>query len=758
MKYRVLIALCSAPLVNLVATTSAQADEKRLDTVSVTAVHKATDLVDIPASVEILTDETLDVANALNSAEDVTRLLTGVQAAVANGSQVAFQIRGIGAVDHQALTPGAAAVYQDGVYLATNVQTGLMLYDLERVEVLKGPQGTLYGRNASSGAINFLSRSAASEQLNYVDASYGRFERLDLSGGYGGDLSDEVSYRVAGRYLEQGPVLDNVQSNPAIATGPEAAGGERDELGLRASLAWDAREATSLLLRAHYEQDRGINPTPRNDALNIGKHEISSEGDGIQNTDNEFFGASARAITEIEGWSVTSLTAIEGYNQQYGFDFDGTPAPFGVSSLNANLSYDRGFVQVSEELHVQKSFGWGDALLGGFASYDDFEQRYVIWCGVLDPDTLVGTCPYVGAAGRVGPNPASPGVARTLVTDIEQSRTTLALFSYNDINLTDRLTLTVGGRFTHESIEGEGRGQHVFDDGTIALNNRDGAGPAIGSNEIDEDRFSGNLALRYAFDGIGTAYVSVANGYKSGGFNGEVQNNALHFADEGLFDAETVTSYEAGFKSAVSDPLSWSLAAFYQDYDAPQARIFVSFDLPDGATIISNSLSNLDEATAYGLEVSGRWSPVKNLDLDAGVTFLETEISQTNNLGGNAALFDGNALPFSSDVTGRLSARYTRAVMDDVGATATVSAKYNGAFYLDAEGLETRRQDAYTLLDASLALRFDQNGLEVGLWGRNLLNEDYATSGYGFIGYNTFRSDPATYGVRLRYEFQSTTG
>ena len=182
---------------------------RRLDPVVTTATPSAAPLTDIPMSVSVIGSDALNLTDAYLGAEDITDLLTGVDAAVANGTQVAFQIRGIGAVDHQALTPTAAAVYSDGVYLATNVQTGLMLYDLDRIEVLKGPQGTLYGRNASGGAINFITARPGSDQTRYVRAGYGNFNRVDLGGAYGNASDNGFSYRLAWRYLSRDAALDN---------------------------------------------------------------------------------------------------------------------------------------------------------------------------------------------------------------------------------------------------------------------------------------------------------------------------------------------------------------------------------------------------------------------------------------------------------------------------------------------------------------------------------------------------------------------
>ena len=748
-------AALAAPLAlsPLIARADAPESDRRLDPVVVTATQRPQPLSEIPGSVSVVAGDRAGAVNALDGAAEITSLVSGVQAAVANGTQVAFQIRGIGAVDHQALTPSAAAVYSDGVFLATNVQTGLLTYDIERVEVLKGPQGTLYGRNASSGAINFITARPGPDQTQYLEARIGRFDRVDLTGAGGVSLGETASLRLAGRYLREASTLDNVETVASLPAGPDAAGGERAALGLRGSLLWQPSADTEFLLRVHYEAEDGINPSPRNDALDLKSHEISVAGDGLQDTGNDFHGVSAELTRPLGQWELTSLSALEGYRQQYGFDFDGTPAPFGDPTLNANLAYDRDYWQASQEFRLQRGWTGGHTLLGLAAATDDFRQRYTIWCGVLDPETLLGTCRYVGAPGRVGPEPASQGTATTLVTDIDQTRDSLALFSHNTIELTRRWTATLGARLTHERIEGAGEGRHIFDDGTVALNNRGGLGPARGGNRIDETKLTGQAALSYRFSGAGTAYASVSTGYKSGGFNGEVQNNATHFSDEGLFAAETVTAYELGFKAQPTDSLAWTLAAFHQDYDAPQARIFVRFDLPDGSSIISNSLSNLDAAVSRGVEGTLDWRPVDGLDLTAGLTLLDTQIDQESDLGGNAELFDGNPLPFASEVSATLGARYEWQVGASARAALRADAKYRSEFYLDAEGLAARRQEGYATLDGEATLYLDRHGLSLGLWGRNLTDEDYAVSGFGFIGYNTFRSGPLSWGVRLRKDF-----
>ena len=724
------------------------ASEKEAEIV-VTATKIEKTVQELGHSVSVVDGEVL---SHFDGAEDLSQRVSGLQAAVANGSQIAFQIRGIGAVDHQALTPTAAAVYVDGTFQATNVQTSPLLFDIDRAEVLKGPQGSLYGRNASSGAINFNSVLPDDEASGYIGAEFGNFDRFNLNAAATLPVSDIFSLRLSGRYLTQGPTLDNVVTNPEVEA-PEDAGGRRDEFGLRAIGRLEASPNTEVLLNIHYAEDNGINPAPLNDSLDLDRHEISIGPDGIQDTDNEFWGGSATVTHDFGNLTLVSHTAYEAYNQQYGFDFDGTPQPFGVPSLNSNLRYDRDFVQVSEELRLSYVSDRAELMAGIYLESEDFDQEYLLFCGVLNPETLLGTCRYVGAPGRVGPNPASDGTATTLQSLITQSRKTAALFTYNTLQITPQLDVVIGARLTHENIQGRGEGRHYFDDGVIALNNRDGLGLAIGSNTISDTRLSGNFGFNYTLQDDTLLYASYSNGFKSGGFNGEVINNATHFSDEGLFGAETVNALEAGVKFS-RDTLAFNLAGFYQFYDNPQARIFVPFVTDNGGSFTSNSLSNLDKATSFGLDADVTWTPIKGLDLFAGITLLDTEINQEENpnVPQNAENFDGNPLPFASDFSGVLSARYEWALNENMNVSIKGDGKYQSAFYLDAEGLEDRRQSGYEIIDGQATLHF-KNGVDLGIWGRNLTNSDFAESGFGFIGYNTFRGDPRSYGASVRFSY-----
>jgi len=613
------------------------------DDIVVTATKVKASVSDLGISVSVIDGERL---SQLDSAEELSRYLSGVQAAVANGNQIAFQIRGIGAVDHQALTPTAAAVYVDGVYQATNVQTGPLLFDIERAEVLKGPQGSLYGRNATAGAINFISKRPTTEKEGYIAGEYGRFNRVNLRAAANIPVSDIFALRVSGRHLTQDAVIDNVVTDTDV-TAPKEAGGKRDEFGLRAL----------------------------------------------------------------------------------------------------------GLLQASPNTEVVMTLESADLMAGIYLEAEDFNQDYRVFCGELNLETLVGSCNYIAAARRVGaaPNPVGEA-ASTLQSLITQERKTAALFSYNTFDIMPNLGLVAGGRLTHELIKGRGRGNHIFTNGQVGINNTlnggEIVGPAIGSNTIRETNFSGNLGLNYHLNETLLGYVTFSNGFKSGGFNGEVIDNAAHFDDQGLFEPETVNAGEVGVKFNTA-ALRFNLAGFYNDYNNPQARFFREVTLESGQIIGLNSLSNFDAATSYGVDAEVHYIPVEGLELFVSATFLESEI-----LDDSLPSLDGDALPFASNMSVAGGFDYKRKLSETLGLRLEAQGKYQSEFTTGADTATASAfiQKGYALIDTSATLEF-QNNVELGIWARNLTNSDYAVSGYRFFGATTFRGTPRTYGISAKYSY-----
>lgn len=749
MKTKIKTLLCSASI----AFSTLPAYGQDTDEIIVTALKTAANPQTIGASIAYIQGEDLE---GFDGAEDVVGRIAGLQAAVANGSQIAFQIRGIGAVDHQALTPTATAVYVDGVYQATNVQTSPLLFDVERVEVLKGPQGSLYGRNASAGAINFNSVRPGDHAEGYVRAELGNFNRINLNAAATLPVNERVSLRLAGRYLSQDPGIENVVTDAAVSA-PEDAGGVRDEFGLRAIAAYDLSDKTQLLFNVHYAEDNGVNASPRNEgravSAGLGDHEISVGPTGIRETDNEFYGASLEVTHDFDKFSLVSLTAAEGFNQDYGFDFAALPQyTFGAPGQTASLKYDRNLSQFSHETRLSRQGDRYESMVGVYLEYEDFDQEYLVYCGSLNEQTLVGSCNYIVAAPRVGAAPTPAGAsASTLQSLIQQERSTAALFTYNTYNVSEKIDVVAGLRLSTETIEGSGQGNHIFTDGSVGINNRLAGGtvigPAIGANSIDEDRLTGNLGLNFKAAENALIYISMGNGYKSGGFNGEVIDNAAHFQDAGLFGPESVTNYEIGAKLS-SDKTRFNIAAFFNDYDDPQSRFFSPVRLDDGTVVSLNRLSNLAQATSKGIEADIVVKASEALTLRGAITLLDTEIDDDQ-----FPALTGNSLPFASEVSYALGAAYDFDFAHNVSGRAKLDYKFQSDFTMGADvSGNSFVQDGYGLLDGSINL-IASDQFEFGVWGRNMMNEDYAVSAYSFFGDTTFRGAPRSYGIRLGYVY-----
>jgi iron complex outermembrane receptor protein len=434
------------------------------DRIVITATRQAEDASDIPQSIVVLSGDQLAGADG---AEDVVQRLVGVQAAISNGSQTTFQIRGVGAVDHQALTPSAAAVHVDGVFLATNVQASLLAYDLDRVEVLKGPQGTIQGRNASSGSINFITARPTDAFEAYAEASYGSFDRLDVRGRR--QWTDRRGRAGAHRHarVETG-ARSRMSAAPTMPAACATSSAYAAHWRSTCRRMWSCCcAAMSRLIRASIPRR-----STRRSRLEITRYRSAPMACRTPTTAST--APLPNSPRDAGDWRIVSLSSFEGFGQDYGFDFDGQPAAI------ANLSYDRAYWQVAQELYGRTSWDGGDLLIGLSLSSDDFTQDYLIWCGQLNPTTLVGSCAYPAAAARVGPTPASTAPAVSLLTRIAQTREMAALYSVVDLELGPQTTLTLGGRYTMENIDGEGFGQHIYADGVRALNNRGGLGLAQG--------------------------------------------------------------------------------------------------------------------------------------------------------------------------------------------------------------------------------------------------------------------------------------
>ena len=756
-------------------------DASEIDEVLVTAQRREQRSQDVGASIAVLGGERL-TEEGLGSGADIVNLVSGVQAASAYGSQPVFQIRGVGASDFQIATPPAAGVYSDGVFLSTNVQAGQPIFDMDRVEVLKGPQGTLYGRNSSAGAINYLSKAPTRMPESYLTAGFGRFDRRELQGATSGPLGERFAYRLSGQLVQRDSPLENVSVDPRFVAGSNDAGGTTDGRALRAQLAYSGAAGSNARFIAHYSQEKGTSPNPKSipDAgancpgridgairgnienpacvadANLGnrvrspteKFTLGVGPDGIQPVDNAFYGVSAEVNIPVGVGTLTSLTAYEGFHNDFGMDYDGLVEPI------LNLGYQRNLDQYSQEIRLAGEARGIHWLVGAYGSYEKLDQDLLYWCGFLNPTLRTGSCNYFGAAARApagAPLPTSR--ANSVGSTWERETTAAAVFTHNEIPLAEHWSAIVGGRYTLDDVNFAGRGYVIYDDGSQQINNQGNVGPAIGSSSFTVKKFTGTLGLNYKPSDRLLAYLSYGQGFKSGGYEGSIFNNITGLSSS--FKPETVRALEVGLKAEPTRQLRVNLSAFYQLYDDPQARIDTILPLPGGGTLPTTALSNLHEAVVYGVESEIQWVPATGLTLGSSLTFYHSRIDQPFDPAKPTLnpRFDGNELAGAAPFSAVAFGRYELPLGEGRRMQLTASAKYLDAFYTKVENFGTSRQPAYTLVSARAALRF-AGGLDVAVWGKNLLNEEYTTVTFLGFGSDTYYiADPRTWGIDVRYSF-----
>jgi len=780
------ILISSAQIARADDSTAAGEAASAIDEVLVTAERRVQNSQDVAASIAVVGAERLREAG-ISSAVDIVDLVSGLQAANAYGSYPVFQIRGVGASDFQVSTSPSAGVYRDGVFLSTNVQAGLQMFDLERVEVLKGPQGTLYGRNSSAGAINYLTREPDSQFGGYLTADYGRFDLRKFEGAVTGPLNDALSFRISSQWIRRHSAFDNVSVDPRYPAGSNDAGGITDDAAVRGQLLYKPNDAIKERLILSYSQQMGTSPNPKSipDAqapgspltcpgrnfgsilgninnpgcvadAGLGVLERSPTGnftlgvgpDGIQPQRNRFYSASSELEVRLSGATLTSLTAYEGYHNDFGMDYDGTVEPI------LNLHYLRNLHQYSEELRLAGELGGMHWLVGTYGSYEDLNQNLLYFCGFLNPATLTGSCNYFGAAARApstGPLPTNR--ANSVASKWDRGTTAAAVFSHLEIPLATHWEAVAGGRYSYDRAAFSGRGFVIYDDGSQQLNNQGGLGSAIGNSSLTVHKFSGTLGVNYKpLDHLLT-YVSYGEGFKSGGYDGSIFNNVTSLTKP--YKPETVDSFEVGLKSEPGTHWRFNTSAFYEKYRDPQERINTILPLPGGGTLPTTAMSNLHEATVYGLESEAVWAPTAALTLGSTLSYYHSRVSQPFDPA-NPSLsqrFNGNELAGAAPVSVVVYGKYNWRIATNRQFQLSANAKYLDTSYTAVENYGTSRQPAYTLVAARAAV-IDASGLEVALWGKNLLNKAYTTVTFLGFGSDTYYpADPLTWGVEVRYSF-----
>jgi iron complex outermembrane receptor protein len=717
------------------ATTPLEDSAPRVDDIIVTAQKRSENLQDVPVAVSAVTGKTLENKRILDLV-DLSNATPGLQIkSDDNGANPRIFIRGVGVNDFNPATASAVGIYADGVYVGSPLAQRFAFFDLQQAEVLRGPQGTLYGRNTTGGAVNVTSRKPGNEIEADFLAEYGRFNSVNLQGGVSLPLAkDLLSVRVAGIYQrDDGYSINRLTGNR---------GNNADRWAVRGSVHFTPSSAITDDLAVTVGKSRGGSIWAYNRALFPASADVAGP-DGL--CAPAYYGTAN--CTNVLGYANASKNLYEG---DYSFEGKDRVNLFTVANtLTVNLG-SADIVAVTGYQHAKRN-DQEETDANPFpvitASYiarqNTFSQelrlqssgkpalRYVFGLYYAHDD-LTNNSAY-DVLAILPADPAS-GIGR-FVWPLAQKTDSYAAFGQLDYDLTSRLTATVGLRYSADHKD-----FHYFSGET---NTGTPFFTFDGSKTFDS--VSGKFGLQYRFTPDVNAYASYSRGTKSGGFfSGQTGN----IADIGPYKDETVNAYEAGLKTELlHHTLRANLAAFYYDYQNLQVYTTVI----DGF-ITRQLFTNASAARMYGGELELEATPARGLTISMNAAYLNATYRNFVSAGAD---YSGNTLPSAPKISVQTAIDYTQPV--SFGAiVANVSASYRSKVFFDTANTARLSDQARVYVDGRLGVQLVRNKLEIGVWGKNIFGETNISdiTPIASLGFDVVSvGPPRTYGLYLRAHY-----
>jgi len=665
------------------------------DPIVVTARKFEERLEDVPGSVSAIDGSTLERSGA-RTVREATGRVPNLVFTEFSSRRLSFPfIRGIGS----GIGEPAVVTYIDGVPQLSNGSTNLPPLDLERIEVLRGPQGTLYGRNALGGVLQILSARPADERQADLSATFGNEGQQDLRAHFSGPLNADG---VGASLTLLSSQRDGYTTNSFTGNDVDS----RESLYGRAQVILAPTEDSELRVSLYAEQaeDGGFVLAPL-EGLRQQPFTIDQDFEGT--VDRDIIAPSLHYQFFGDSFDFTSITAFTDWDVTETSDFDFT----NIDGVRRLTTEDQSYFY--QELRLSS-----------------LEEEGARW--------LVGLSGFVADSGRAASNDFRPGGAGIFfppqqvgVDTNDGSFDDLGLAAFGQLTVPVSETFEVTGGLRYDREDKEADLNHTFVTGGFTVVDEDR------SFDEDFDELSPSASVLWKTTEDTNVYASAARGFKAGGFNLAAPN------DQYFFEPETSWSYELGVKHALTEAVDVRLAVFLIDWQDMQLSLF---DPAAGGYV-----ANAGESTSRGieLEVDARIADGWSTYATAGL--LDTEFDEfTDSFG-----FDdsGNDLPFAPENTFAIGVQHTRSIGHGLQLDTTVEAQRTGEFYYDPSNLEA---ESLTLLAASIGVRAER--WRLSLFGRNLLDEEYVPVAFQanpadpsfFVGEN---AAPRTYGVTLGFSF-----
>ena len=718
------------PAATWAAQTQAAAEAPTVGEIIVTARKRAESLQAVPMSISAYTGDALNKSGYADLS-NVSRVAPNVYFEAADRSRPLIYIRGIGTRSYDGGSDPSVGVFIDGVYQGRFGGLDVDLDDVQRVEVLKGPQGTLYGRNTIGGAVSVITKEPTK---TFSARAYAEYGGSAISGdslySVGATLSGPVVADRLGAILSVERHSRDGYQPTRFANGVDTGvrGGSEDSWGVRGKLNWTPTDQLKVKLAGDYtymngpplvltsnELGQGLGPGalapgytlptpsadpyhPYSDVANAHLHKTT-------------YGGALTTEWTAGRYALTSISAARKLTIDELNDLDGTPLPFYTNPVTDNAA------QVSEELRASYTGDRVTWLLGAYYGHETDTRTDGIVFGPASLLNLFG------------------GGATDWSFKVKGRTTSYAVFGQLHYALTDRLSATLGARYS--------------DDGkTFTFDTANTAAPLVISPFVTTQHRSWNafdpsVSLDYKITTAVMAYASWSTGYKSGAFQFIATSPAI--ANQ-IADPESVDAYETGIKSTLFDHrLRLNVAGFYMDYkNLQQLRLVPG---PGGTAFIV--INNAAASTIYGIEAEGRAVFSSAFSLDFSYAYLHARFDKYPFAPGED--FSGNRMPRAPENSFSLAPNYTLAVGPG-RLDARVSYTWRDKIFFEADNNAVDPQSSESplgLVDGSVA--YTQGAWTVALWGRNLTDERYRRQVLNSTGsaQRQVWAEPRTVGLRI---------
>ncbi len=710
------------------------------DEITVTARRREETLYETPAAVTAMDREAMTSLN-ISNLDDVGKYvpnLTITRYGVGNTAHAAVFIRGIGLQDHIIVTDPGVGVYLDGVYLGRQMGANLSLNNIERIEVLRGPQGTLYGRNTIGGAVNIITRRPGDEEAFEVGLMAGTRGRIGVDMYANFALAEDFALAFSGDFRRRNGV-----GHALMIDNPEAEIGEELVFNGRLTAAWDVNDRLSLLFAVdgmeaqngqspYYIDFHPLTPTPpieppggccNGDFGYLDPSLVAPDRDdsfttvaGLESTSNRSIGGSITADLDISE-RLSARLLLSSRSSEYSGGLDDDDSTLNLSEFPETGEAD----QQSAELQLFGEYG-GVNFIGGLYY---FEEEGFTDSGpwVFSPFNMPNAEDNFG-------NPTCCGGDYGWF-NLQQEATSFAVYANASFDVTDRLTIGAGARHTSDDKDASA----IF--------------PTFTERKFlsnDWSAFTWDLNVSFELRDSLNAYAQIQKGYQVGGYPPRPFGGPDQFAP---YNESETLNFEVGLKGVISDSFTLLAAAFFTQYD--DLALPFSDTLAGGGFV--TIVANAGESESTGLELEGVWSPTDNFNINFSIGWLDAEITKVEP--GTIGVAEGDKPALTPDLTYSITPQWIFPLAGGATVRAQVDYSYRDSIFGQSINNPAEKIDDRGLLGFSVDYVSSDGSWILGAYGLNVTDEVYDQGRFaqnGYVGV-VLSNDRSEFGVRLTKRF-----